>query len=436
MAVAALLGRAACRIALDDVQLGAGGIALRAVGQLAGQGQAFQRGLADDQVAGLAGGVARAGRGEALLDDGLGGGGVLLQEVVEGLADHLGHQGLHLGVHQLDLGLTFELRVGVLDADDGGHALAGVVTREVGVAVLEQAVAAGVVVDHPGDRRAQAGHVRTAVYRVDGVGEGVDRFGVGVGVLDGDLDADVVDFLLGVEDRVQHGAVVVQIAHEGHHPAVEIEGHLAVGALVNKADAHLAGDKSHLAEALHQGVEFEVDAFVAEDFPVVFEGGPGAGFTRFGLADHFHRPQGDAALVALAVDLAVLANFHLAPFGQRVDRRSTHAVQAAGYLIAGVAELTAGVQHGHDHFQRGLFLLRVDVHRDAAAVVLHGHRGVGVDGDLNLVARPGHGLVDRVVDDFVDQVVQRFDIGATDVHARAAAYRFQTLQNLDVFGAV
>ena len=41
--VAALLGRAAGAVALDDVQLALGRVALGAVGQLAGQGHALQR---------------------------------------------------------------------------------------------------------------------------------------------------------------------------------------------------------------------------------------------------------------------------------------------------------------------------------------------------------------------------------------------------------
>jgi hypothetical protein len=73
VAVAPLLGRAAGRVALDDVKLAARRVALGAVGQLAGQGQAFQRALAHHQVAGrLAGRVAGARAGQAAVDDALG----------------------------------------------------------------------------------------------------------------------------------------------------------------------------------------------------------------------------------------------------------------------------------------------------------------------------------------------------------------------------
>ena len=58
--IASLLRRAAGRFAFDDVNLGLGRIALLAVGELAGQRAAVERALAANQVAGLAGGVARA----------------------------------------------------------------------------------------------------------------------------------------------------------------------------------------------------------------------------------------------------------------------------------------------------------------------------------------------------------------------------------------
>ncbi len=61
MAVAALLGRAAGRIALDQEQLGLGGIALLAVGELAGQRGDVHHALAPGQLARLLGGFARGG---------------------------------------------------------------------------------------------------------------------------------------------------------------------------------------------------------------------------------------------------------------------------------------------------------------------------------------------------------------------------------------
>ena len=79
--VAALLGRAAGRLAFDDVDLALRRIALLAVGQLAGQRAAVERALAPHQVAGLARGFARARGVDDLLHDLLGDDRVLFEEL-------------------------------------------------------------------------------------------------------------------------------------------------------------------------------------------------------------------------------------------------------------------------------------------------------------------------------------------------------------------
>src|SRR6185437_10488196 len=60
-AVAALLGRAAGAVALDDENLTLGRVALLAVGELAGEVGDVERALAAGQIAGLTRGLARGG---------------------------------------------------------------------------------------------------------------------------------------------------------------------------------------------------------------------------------------------------------------------------------------------------------------------------------------------------------------------------------------
>ena len=59
-----------------------------------------------------------------------------------------------------------------------------------------------------------------------------------------------------------------------------------------------------------------------------------------------------------------------------------------------------------------------------------------MDDDADRVAVAGEGLVDRVGDDLVDQVVQAARAGRADVHAGAFADGFQSLEDGDVRGAV
>ena len=110
-------------------------------------------------------------------------------------------------------------------------------------------------------------------------------------------------------------------------------------------------------------------------------------------------------------------------------------MQAARHLVAVVVELAAGVEHRqHDFGGRLAALVLID--RDAAAVVDDGHRAVDVDRDVDLIAEAGQRLVDRVVDDFVDEMMQPRRSGRADVHGRPLADRFEPLENLDLVGAV
>ena len=78
--------------------------------------------------------------------------------------------------------------------------------------------------------------------------------------------------------------------------------------------------------------------------------------------------------------------------------------------------------------------MRID--RDAAAVVGDRHKTVGLHLDVDPVGVAGQRLVHGVVDDFGEQMMQRLLVGAADIHAGAAAHRFEPLQNLDVLGGV
>ncbi len=111
-------------------------------------------------------------------------------------------------------------------------------------------------------------------------------------------------------------------------------------------------------------------------------------------------------------------------------------MQAAGHLVRLVIELAAGVEVGHNRLQGGLPRSRVLVDRDAAAVVLDDYRAVGLDADVDFVAEAGHRLVDAVIDDLVDEVVKAAGVSGAYVHAGAAAYSLQPLQDLDIGGGV
>ncbi len=112
-------------------------------------------------------------------------------------------------------------------------------------------------------------------------------------------------------------------------------------------------------------------------------------------------------------------------------------MQAAGDLVGVLVEFSAGVELGHDDLGRRDAFALVDAGRDAAPVVEHRHRTVGVEGHPHLVGVARQRLVNAVVDDLVDHVVEAGAVvGVADVHAGALAHGVEALQDLDRFGAI
>ena len=225
------------------------------------------------------------------------------------------------------------------------------------------------------------------------------------------------------------------MAHERDDAALEVEGHLPIGALVDQGQLQTAGQVGRLAEPLDELVEVVVEP-VGEDLRVGQERGRRAVVVGRGGADRLDRAGRHAAAVLLPVELAVAPHLDPAPLREGVHDRGAHAVQTAGDFVAAAAELAAGVEDRHDHFQRRLVLLGVLVDRDTAAVVGDGHHAVGADAGHDRVGMTAQRLVDRVVDDLAHEVMQPAHIRAADIHTWAAADGFQSLEHLDGRGVV
>ena len=337
-----------------------------------------------------------------------------------------------LRVPELRLGLPLELRLRDLHRDDRGEPLADVVPAEALLQVLGQVVLGGVEIDRARERRAETREVRPALVGVDVVGERVEGLRIAVVPLQGDLGFDAV-LLAAHVDRlvVDHRLVRVEVLHERVDAALVLELVVLPLALVLERDRHPGVEEGQFAQPLGQRVVAEIERL--EDRRVRKEGDLGAAPLR--LAGHLERGDGPAALVGLLVDLVVAPDLELEPLGERVDDRDADAVQTARDLVALVVELAAGVQH-RQHDLGGRLPRLVHVHGNAATVVDDGHRVVDVNGDRDLAAVAGQRLVDRVVHHLPDEVVEADRPRGADVHRRALADRFQTLEDLDLVGPV
>ena len=237
-----------------------------------------------------------------------------------------------------------------------------------------------------------------------------------------DVDRPMVERLL----------VSVQMTHERLQAALEVEGALAVATFVDERDPDALVQVRGFAQTLADRVELVVDRL--EHLRVGPEAGAGAlpGPLRAELLDRSERL---AAPVLLRPDMTVTRGFDAHPLGQGVHDTHADAVQPAGDLVSAATELAAGMEDRVDDLH-GVLAGRVLADRHAAAVVLDDDRPVSLDRHLDHRRMAGHRLVDRVVDDFPDQVMEAAGIGRADIHARTASNRFEALEDLDRRGRV
>ena len=172
----------------------------------------------------------------------------------------VGHGGLDLAldlrVAELGLGLTLELRVRQLDADHRGQSLADVLARQVGVALLEHGRSPCPVVQGARQGGSEARDVRAAINRVDVVGEREDILGIGIVVLERDLDQRAAFLALDVDGPGVEGVLVpVEVPDEGLDATLEVERSLAVVPLVDEGDPDALGEVGRLPEAFADELE-------------------------------------------------------------------------------------------------------------------------------------------------------------------------------------
>ena len=240
--VAALLGGAAGRIALDQEDFVAGDVVRFAVGQLAGQGGDAGRFLLLDLL----------GRFHAVLrgldrqfGDLLAEIGMAVQPQLEGVAHHLGDQLVSVARGQFFLGLALELRVEHLGREQVGHLAANVFLRQLHFR-RQDGVVFGKGLDRFENAGFQPGFVGAAVQRRDQVDvafrlaaaflEPGQRPGGAFADREAVFDCDI---FLANEDRRHRLA--------NHHFA-EVIGHAVLVApdfLVLPFDVQLDGDVGH-----------------------------------------------------------------------------------------------------------------------------------------------------------------------------------------------
>ena len=137
-----------------------------------------------------------------------------------------------------------------------------------------------------------------------------------------------------------------------------------------------------------------------------------------------------------AIMRPVQKHIHRQPAAQRVHNRGANAMQSAGIGIVLVVKLTAGVQHGEDHFHTGNPHRGMKVNRHAAAIIINTGRAILVQCNTNLTGKAVGGFINCIINNFPKQMMQPPGRSCSNVHAGAHPYGFKPFKHLNVPGSI
>ena len=360
----------------------------------------------------------------------------------EQLIQRSAYKGGDFWVEKFLFRLIVERWVLQLDADDRGQSFAQILASDCILAIFKDAGALAVTVDGHSDRLLECRDVGSAIAIRNVVSKRQQRFIHRVRVLHGNVCTRAT-FLILTGHRNNGALRVLRSIHVPNVASQSIGGveilfaNVArrVNPFVTQGDLDARIQEAQFTEAMLQALKLEIG--VSKDFVIRFKGDArSVACPRLAFSDHMQRLRDFPACKCNLVGLWALVDLYFSPLAERVDALDAHAVQAARDLVSVAVKLASGMHLGQDDLDRGStidgrILMAHGVDRHSAPVILDHATAVNADGHVDIGGVPGHDLIDRVVDAFVNEVVQAFRSCATDVHTRAFPDGFQALQDLD-----
>ncbi len=224
----------------------------------------------------------------------------------------------------------------------------------------------------------------------------------------------------------------VQILDKFLNSALIMIGFASDGVLsfIGQSNFQSLCQKCHLSQTDLQRLKIKFCHF--KDLFVRKKADRSPGQTRLTGTDHLQRITYLSPFVPLSVELSLAADRNLQPFGKRIDDRSSHSMESAGYLISSAAEFSARVQDCEYHLHCRLSRFMIDPGWDPSPVIFHCDGIICMNRHLDVSAVPGKRLINGIIHDLIYQMMKSFDGYIINVHAGSFPDRFESLQNLDL----
>ncbi len=375
------------------------------------------------------------GRCERLVEDSAGRSRVLFEISGKFPVNHVAYKRADFHVAKAGFGLAFKLGFLKLYAHNGSKPFAEVFAGKVFIRVFQNIKFASIVIHHTGKCALKSIFMRAAVCCMNVVCKCQDKLVIAVVVLHGNFRRGGV--IRCNRRKINHVGVnylncffLVNVFYKASNTAcinkIVFTWVFRIS-FVGQDNAHPCVEKRLFTQTGLQGFIVIFRCFL-KDLRIGLKTDTSACF--FGCAADFQFCDGLATLKALKINIAVLVNFDFEPFGKRIDNRCANTMQTAGNFIPAAAKFATRMQNCKNDRNGRDSRLVVDANRNTAAVVRHADNIAGQNGNVDFVAISRKGLINRVVNDFVDKVVKAARTGRADIHARALTDSFQSFQNL------
>ena len=430
--VSSLLGRTTGRISFHQKKFPLMRIRILTFGQFSRQCRIQQRSFAAGKIAGPPGSLSGPGSLNRLFDNFFADGRIFFQKHVQLFIDQRFNQPLDLAVSQLGLGLTFELGRFDSYADNGGQPFPNIISADFGLKIFGQAAAGCILIQGPGQGCLESDQMGSAFNRVDIVCKGKQFFIIGIVVLNGDFDTDFIFNALNKNRRVKRRIAPVQIFHKRNQPSLVLQFLFNIRAFILKGNLDAFIQKSQFSETAQQNIKIKRDN--GKYFRVCGKVNLGSPFVccppNLKLAGLF------SLCVSLIINFAFRIDFQFNEDRQSVDDRNTNAMKPSGNLIGTVVKFSAGMKFCHDDFDSRNIFLFVNSDRNASAIIFNADAVIQVNDYLDIIAISGHGFIDAVIYNLVDQMMKPFNIHVPDIHGRSFANSLQTFQYFDIIRSI
>ena len=131
--------------------------------------------------------------------------------------------------------------------------------------------------------------------------------------------------------------------------------------------------------------------------------------------------------IAIMIHISTLTNFHIHIRRKRIHYRRSDSMQSSTCLISIVIEFSSCVQR-RKYNAGSRYSLRMHANRNSTSVVLYRTGTICLKGDPDFIAGTRQMLIYRIIDNLIDQMIESFGRGTSDIHSRTFPDCFKSFQ--------